>query len=303
MGAVTYPVLGPRQKGSDPRHLVRVDHHAQSLDAMMASDTASAQRGLQERIAESPCELTSVQELRTAVYLKRSVPLSEVIQNHKFVGIVDAQQGQSLIQHGTQLYLVDHAAVIEEFAYQLALRQFASFTPIRLDPAPSLRDLIGVGFDAEDGPAKAGLDRGAVVQKIYDTLLARAEMLEEYFAIRLNAEEGTVETIPALLPRHGTMGLVLERLPSLFFRLGPQVDWSHEKACLDGLCRELAYAHVPFSVGHTGFEQDDAWTIQHVWFASFLGSRGKMVVSKTLAVQAFVQVASLPDLYRVFERC
>ncbi|WFC95514.1 DNA mismatch repair protein Mlh1 [Malassezia brasiliensis] len=264
---------------------------------------ASAQRGLQERIAESPCDLTSVQELRTAVYLKRSVPLSEVIQNHKFVGIVDAQQGQSLIQHGTQLYLVDHAAVIEAFAYQLALRQFASFTPIRLDPAPSLRDLIGVGFDAENDPAKAGLDRDAVIQKIYDTLMARAEMLEEYFAIRLNAKEGTVETLPALLPRHGTICLVLERLPSLFFRLGPQVDWNHEKACLDGLCRELAYAHVPFSVGHASSEQDDAWIIQHTWFASFLGSRGKMVVSKELAAQGFVQVASLPDLYRVFERC
>lgn len=126
-------------------------------------------------------------------------------------------------------------------------------------------------------------------------------MLEEYFAIRLNAENGTVETLPALLPRHGALGLSLERLPALFFRLGPQVDWTDEKSCLDGVCRELAYAHVPSP--RPVAANDDAWTIQHVWFANLLASRGRMIVPKSLEDNDFVQVASLPDLYRVFERC
>lgn len=270
---------------------------------MMTTEAPSPQRTQADRIPEAPCDLTSIQELRTAVYLSRHVPLSEVVQNHKFVGVVDLEQGRSLVQHGTQLYLVNHAAIIEAFAYQLALRQFAAFTPVRLDPAPSLHEIIGLGFDAEDAEAKAHLSRETVVSKIYDTLMARTEMLDEYFAIRLNPDQGTIETMPALLPHHGTTGLVLERLPAFFFRLGPQVDWVQEKACLDGICRELAYAHVPASVGRTAGEHDDAWAIQHVWFANLLGSRGRMLVPKSLATHDFVQIASLPDLYRVFERC
>lgn len=298
----TVQVLGPRHDRADPRHLVRVDHQAQSLDAMLSKpDTAKTQT---ERIAESACELTSIQELRQTIRDDRHVGLTEVVQNHKFVGVVDREQALSLLQHGTQLYLVRHSAVIEAFAYQLALRQFAAYTPVTLDPAPSLAELIGLGYDAEDADdekAALGLSRDQVVAKIYDTLMERAEMLEEYFAIRLNAENGTVETLPALLPRHGALGLSLERLPALFFRLGPQVDWTDEKSCLDGVCRELAYAHVPSP--RPVAASDDAWTIQHVWFANLLASRGRMIVPKSLEDNDFVQVASLPDLYRVFERC
>lgn len=283
--------------------MVRVDHQAQSLDGMMSRESQSGDRSRTERIEEAPCELTSIQELRTAVYLSRHVPLTEVVQNHKFVGVVDLEQGRSLIQHGTQLYLVNHAAVISEFAYQLALRQFSTFIPVRLDPCPSLRELIGLGYDAEDADVKAHLSREAVVSKVYDTLMARAEMLDEYFALRLNARQGTVDTFPALLPRHGTLGIALDRLPSFFFRLGPQVNWTQEKACLHDICRELAYAHVPLSYELQTGAHDSAWSIEHVWFASLLGSRGRMLVPKSLEMHGFVQIASLPDLYRVFERC
>ena len=71
------------------------------------------------------------------------------MQNHTFVGVIESD-GLSLIQHNTRLYVVNHVAAIEEFAYQLAVRQFGDMPRVILDPAPSIAELVGIGFDAED---------------------------------------------------------------------------------------------------------------------------------------------------------
>ena len=49
-------------------------------------------------------------------------------------------------------------------------------------------------------------------------------------------------------------------------------------------------------------EEDKAerWQIQHILFPSM---RRYLVAPKSLLDRDVVQVASLPDLYRVFERC
>lgn len=304
----------------DPRHLVRVDHQDQSLDSMLTIPHAPHMQG-SERIPESDCHLTSVQELRTECKQDQDSHLTHLLQNHTFVGVVDLEKGLSLVQHSTQLYLVHHAVLIEEFCYQLALRQFGAYTSVRLDPPPKLVELIALGYDMEDAEeekASLALSREQVVDKIAQVILQRADMLQDYFGIHLDKENGTVCAVPSLLPRHASFGLMLERLPSFFFRLGPQVDWSEEKGCFYTLCRELAYCHVPPSSGiytphvNQAMRDKETWTIQHVWFANMLGSRGRCIVPKWQAHDTIVQVASLPDLCtyymtltpdRVFERC
>lgn len=297
------PVLGPRHDRAGPRHLVRVDHTTQSLDAMLGTPMSVSQPSPQgrqkQRVEESECSLTSIQELRQEVADERHVMLTELIQSHTFVGVVDLCRGLSLVQHGTQLYLLHHARVIEAFAYQLALRQFGAFERVRLDPPLPLTELLALGLATDgtdqDAPPNARLAQMAT------TLLAHAEMLEEYFSLGLDTPTGTVTSLPALLPRHGRQSWAIDRLPSLFVRLALHTDWTDEKACFVGICRALASAHVPASYGVEG-EDDDRWSIQHLWFANLHAERGRMLVPKTLG-DAFVQVASLPDLYRVFERC
>ncbi|WFD32058.1 DNA mismatch repair protein Mlh1 [Malassezia sp. CBS 17886] len=308
------------QERYDPRHLVRTDHSEQSLDGMMRHMDTATLPAASTRISESACELTSMAELRAALVRSGDPLRTDVIQHHTFVGVVDEGASLSLLQRGTQLYLVNHAALIEAFAYQLALRQFGAYVPVKLAPAPRLRDLIALGYDAQDAPAEKAalrLSRDEVVDRIVRLLLPRSDMLREYFAVDLDATQETVEAIPVLLPQHSAFALALERLPEFFFRLGPQVDWDDEKACFDGIMRELAWAHVPGSCGVQRGQDDtaqgggdattsdvaEAWVIQHVWFASMLGSRAQMIVPKQLPDTDFVQVASLPDLYRVFERC
>lgn len=136
-------------------------------------------------------------------------------------------------------------------------------------------------------------------------------MLREYFCLGITPD-GLVETLPMIL-RDYTPNL--DKLPLFLMRLGPQVDWTSEQACFDSFLRELAYFYVPEPLVPEVEAQDGAadadanekaaekattWQIQHVLFPAMARY---MVAPKSLLDRDVVQVANLPDLYRVFERC
>lgn len=135
-------------------------------------------------------------------------------------------------------------------------------------------------------------------------------MLEEYFSIKVDGEEQTLETLPAIIPGHST--IVLERLPTFMLRLGSEVDWERERECFEGIAKELALLHVPFFEGESDEGQEpeqkdpgaDSEKLTRVMTQAWLPSMRCYQPSKDLiANKAVVQVASLPSLYSVFERC
>jgi DNA mismatch repair protein MLH1 len=108
-----------------------------------------------------------------------------------------------------------------------------------------------------------------------------------------------------------------------------KVNWNSEQECFDTFLRELAYFYVPgpgpllvpsTPPGHTGDDdagkdkddhnvnvqqQEEAstaekWQIEHVLFPAM---KRYLIAPKSLLTRDVVQIASLPDLYRVFERC
>jgi len=147
-------------------------------------------------------------------------------------------------------------------------------------------------------------------------------MLSEYFCLTIT-DEGLVQTLPLILRGYTPN---LDKLPLLLMRLGPQVkpsdppprmttdlllcsqvDWTDEDRCFESILRELAYFYVPGPLDGTpatpeGTEESKAerWQIEHVLFPAM---RKYLVPPKSLLERDVVQVASLPDLYRVFERC
>ncbi|KDQ10268.1 hypothetical protein BOTBODRAFT_36380 [Botryobasidium botryosum FD-172 SS1] len=261
-------------------------------------------------IKESECFLTSVVGLREAVKTQKHTQLSEIIEKHTFVGIVDLVRSLSLLQHSTKLYLVNHGALAEELFYQLGLRQFGNFRRLKLDPAPPLRTLISLAVATEEGIKEQGLDCDTVTDTIVEILTERREMLDEYFSLLIN-ENGELESLPMLLPEYTPN---LDRLPLFLMRLGPQVDWSSEAGCFRTFFQELAFFYIPGPMPDDPEEsqqpQEDGanrtaetlerWQIQHVLFPAM---KKYLSSPKTLLDRDVVQVASLPDLYRVFERC
>lgn len=111
----------------------------------------------------------------------------------------------------------------EEFFYQLGLRQFGNYNRLRLEPPPSIRTLVKLAVEAEPDFPHATMSVDQAVQTIVDILVSRAEMLEEYFALKIDSH-GCLVTLPLLL-RNYTPNL--DKLPLFLMRLGPQVSSGH----------------------------------------------------------------------------
>ena len=150
----------------------------------------------------------------------------------------------------------------------------------------------------------------------------RREMLSEYFCLTIT-DEGLVQTLPLILRGYTPN---LDKLPLLLMRLGPQVkltdssprvstdlipcyqvNWTNEERCFESILRELAYLYVPGPLDGTPATPEETegskaerWQIEHVLFPAM---RKYLVPPKSLLERDVVQVASLPDLYRIFERC
>lgn len=304
-------------------------------DSLGSTAKRSRQAALSNRVTESDCSLTSVRHLRAQIAKKQHRNLTDVAQNHTFVGVVDLHKGLSLIQHETRLLLVNHDALIKEFAYQLILRQFGSLRRIKLEPAPSLDDLVRLGLESVQGvPQDDEPSVEATKDKIVKLLLENAEMMEEYFSICFDVDRRTLEAVPSLLPGANGCALELDRLPQLLVRMATRVDWQDEQECFDTLARQLAWGCLPCpppaasTLLSVPADRDEGKTedgtrseeekgrekerqeeeefsrrrVQHLWFDSMTKSRGRYVPSKEMN-EYVVQVANLPDLYRVFERC
>ncbi|KAG5637179.1 hypothetical protein H0H81_005478 [Sphagnurus paluster] len=309
------------QKKTLSQHKVRTSLRDRTLDSMfpVSNPAQLGKSSSQERkddtghetvktrdVKESECYLTSVVNLRQSVAKGKHRHLTEILEKHTFVGIVDLPRSLSLIQHSTNLYLVNHGSLAEEMFYQLGLRQFGDFSRLRLEPPPPLRTLVEIAVNSEDSTKTAKMTKPQITDRIVNILMSRREMLAEYFSLCIS-EKGLVESLPLLL-RDYTPDL--NNLPSFLMRLGPQVDWTSEAECFENFLRELAYFYtpgatvVPASTSGSDNcaeeEKAERWQIEHVLFPAM---RRYLAAPKSLLDRDVVQAASLPDLYKVFERC
>ena len=124
-------------------------------------------------------------------------------------------------------------------------------------------------------------------------------MIEEYFTLSIT-KDGKLASIPKLLP-----GYIpdLNRLPLFLMRLGPQVNWDQESECFSSFLRELAYFYAPTPISNSqdsNSEKALRWQIEHSLFPTL---KKYFRAPRTLLDRDVIQIASLPDLYKVFERC
>ncbi|BEJ16863.1 hypothetical protein CspHIS471_0602640 [Cutaneotrichosporon sp. HIS471] len=270
-----------------------------SADVQLVDETPMWNAKDDQEVGESVCEFTSIHELRRAVHKRASPDLTDTIAKHAFVGLVDRVMCLALIQHQTRLLLVNHAAMGDEHFYQLGLRQFGALGRLQLEPAPEISDLLRLA--AEDEPlADHGLGVDEVVDKCTALLMSKADMVDEYFSLSLT--DGKVNSLPLLLKGYTPN---LDRLPHLLLCLATRVDWDDEKECFEGVLREIAFFYSPRPFDEDEEEEEDpdeaahqAWQLEHVLFPSFRRTQWPRTMSTDVS-----QVANLPDLFRVFERC
>ncbi|XP_032717121.1 DNA mismatch repair protein Mlh1 isoform X3 [Lontra canadensis] len=179
------------------------------------------------------------------------------------------------------------------------------------EPAP-LFDLAMLALDSpesgwteEDGP-KEGL-----AEYIVEFLKKKAEMLTDYFSLEID-EEGNLTGLPLLIDNYVPP---LEGLPIFILRLATEVNWDEEKECFESLSKECAMFYsirkqyvseestLSGQQGEVSGSSTNPWkrTVEHVVYKAF---RSHLLPPRHFTEDGnILQLANLPDLYKVFERC
>ncbi|XP_071956008.1 DNA mismatch repair protein Mlh1-like [Antedon mediterranea] len=279
-------------------------------DSTIPTNTTSTEAGnaddLHNRSHHSPVRLTSVLQLQQDVEDKLHKGLREIVKHHTFVGCVSSQH--ALLQHQTKLYLVDTAKLSKELFHQLLLFDFGNFGFMRLSTPAPIHELAMLALESdESGWTEADGTKEELATYIKDLLTSKAEMMKEYFSIEINQEE-MLCSIPLLLDDYVPP---LQGLPMFILRLATEVCWDSEKECFDTFCQECSsfYAvqkDLPLKENKKEKNEEFpsynwSWTIEHVLYPAF---RNLLLPPHRLVeTSSFLQIANLPDLYKVFERC
>ncbi|KAL5036418.1 DNA mismatch repair protein Mlh1 [Batrachochytrium dendrobatidis] len=273
--------------------------------------------------------LTSVLELRNEVIETEHKSVTELFHEHTFVGCVN--DTLALIQHHTKLYLINYQEISRELFYQLVLRGFSNFGSIHLDTPLSLTELALIALDEGDCWDDSMLSKSDIAANVADTLCLQREMLQEYFSIGISLD-GCLVSLPVLM--RGEYLPNLDYLPEFILRLGGHVSWDAEKACFKSIAEEISVFYsvkAPFvdqqadhskstldnktehdaPVVHTLTAMFHSSTdshmvqhrhmIEHVLFPAI--KRYLIGTKRFLNEKLLSQIADLPDLYRIFERC
>lgn len=261
--------------------------------------------------------LTSIKRLREAADTSAHKDMTDVFANMSYVGVVDGERRLATIQHDLKLFLIDYGAVCYELFYQICLTDFANFGVINLQSEnDSSLNLIHILSHFENLDKKHMKD---IISKIW----RMREMLSEYFSINITGntdledeaiqfESARMTSIPLLLKGYMPP---LSKLPFFVYRLGTKVNWEEEELCFDGIMRQLALLYVPEIVESINPEDQDVSEDQKTVFISkteemsavldnvvFPCIKKRFLAPRDL-VRDIVEIANLPGLYRVFERC
>lgn len=253
----------PAPKKVYENNLVRTDSKLRKITSMLPpalTASASADESTKSTAASPfhvtyittdrehvPVRLTSVKHLRAVVRQNMHTALTEVFAALTYVGLVDPHRRLAAMQSGVSLYLVDYGLISNELFYQIGITDFGNFGSIQLTPdgKPKLRLseilTIAAELEIETDTSLAGLQPEVIVEKIYNILFARRDMLKEYFNLEID-DDGHLLSIPLLLKGYVPC---MAKLPTFLLRLGPFVDWTDEEKCFHTFLVELAGFYVP----------------------------------------------------------
>uniref|UniRef100_H2ZDT3 DNA mismatch repair protein S5 domain-containing protein n=1 Tax=Ciona savignyi TaxID=51511 RepID=H2ZDT3_CIOSA len=292
-------------KSHDPMSHDPKSHDSKSHDPKSHDSKSLTAAGLPRR---RQIQLTSVLQLSEEVKEKSHKELCKVLHDHTFVGCVEPEL--ALIQHETKLHLVNTGNLSEELFYQTLLKDFGNFAIYRLSESAPIYELAMLGLNLEEsGWTPADGSKENLANYIVNFLGGKAEMLNDYFCIDIT-KEGHISGIPMLLKGYSPP---LEGLPLFVMRLATEVDWEEEKACFNSVCREIArfYSLKNNLTNAETFSDvksvanDNEWLpwkrmVEHTVMKSL---RDLKVPTSMVDNGTFLQLANLPDLYKVFERC
>ncbi|XP_046396691.1 DNA mismatch repair protein Mlh1 [Ischnura elegans] len=331
------PERRPETSTASPSQVVRTDAAQQKMERFLSphappaasnslesskrtSEGSSSTDIDEERTRKSgwkETNLHSVLSLRAAIEKECHAGLRLLFKEHSFVGCVS--RSRALVQHSTSLYLCNTRQLCEELFYQIMMYQFGNFGMIKFSEALPLQDLGLLALKSRwSGWTEADGSQDSLSKFIASFLASKSAMLLDYFSIGIEPDGALLTGIPILIdgffPRS-------EDLPRWVLRLATEVEWGDEKLCFETLCRETArFYAMSLDQGEEDEEKGDepveravvdgqsdseeaSWrhVVEHKVYTAL---RKTLLPPKGFSTDGCVlQVAHLPDLYKVFERC
>ncbi|RHZ47622.1 hypothetical protein Glove_575g44 [Diversispora epigaea] len=298
---------------------------------------------LKRKRVKNEVKLTSILALRNRCKEVEHKGLTDLLANHTWVGCVDDSLPLALIQHQTKLYMVNYNILCEELFHQLTLQEFSNFAFIRLSKPAPIKELIIFALETSTQPLPDNLKPNQEIsQIIVDTLISRRNMLLEYFSLTIN-ESGELITLPLILkgyaPNLDKLPTFLLRLGTevdwetekgcfekisrefgSFYAPEP-LTFSQDSVEPENIINSIDVENeIPVTMeiqqesnientnNQSGNQKQITeiskyrWQIEHLIFPTLKSNQ--FFAPKNIAESGHViQVANLPDLYRIFERC
>lgn len=201
--------------------------------------------------------------------------------------------------------LLDHAALAFGLFRQLAITRFASCS-LLVFPAPI--PVYECLLSAYDAIHTDGIEREAVSSLCLQLLVSKSAMLQDYFGIDINGD-GSLVSIPDLLPGYTPC---LHELPLFLWQLSQLPNWDEEEQCFGGIsnCLGAFYAALPdeatIDASSSSYEERILGPKgQEILEQTFLPAiRQLLIPDRTYESLGIVStLASLEQLYKIFERC
>ena len=267
--------------------------------------------------------LSSVRELWGEIRAHAHAGLTQMVRNMVLVGVCDPgdPDGLWLIQHATKLSAVRFRTMAREFFFQRVVARFGAHRTRRLAERAPISDLVVLALELEqdedgiDGELADPTLVARAAEAARASVAEKAPLLGEYFGVDVDATSGSILGLPVLVEGFEPD---LRGLPEFALALAHDVDWTEEKACFRTVADALATfyadsfdsspeterdANAAAKTG-TEAETEDPERVRAIKQFVFPAMRRCLHPSKVAAVQGVAtQVASLEQLYRVFERC
>ncbi|CAE6931966.1 Mlh1 [Symbiodinium sp. CCMP2592] len=301
----------------------------------------SGQMSEERRAAfEEAQQLTSIEELRISAAVAGDTELSALVNKSVYVGPVTREL--VLLQCGKSLCMVNIAILARECAYQRLLRLIGGVGCITLAEPLPLDELLKLGIQDPDSgydpELHASVDVEAMASRFVTLLLEKAELLNAYFMLEIDVSSKCLKALPNGLGLKSDMGCNFETLPLFLVRLCAEVNWEEEKPCLEGICQVIADFSAElllpsdaeadiYQRGRAAVEELNAAVqsgefedivaasaakrqrttedLQGLrWLHEALRRDGECQWPRELAKDGtFLELASLDQLYKIFERC
>ncbi len=246
--------------------------------------------------------LYSVKYLQDLSTQNKSVQYQNLFGDGCYVGCVESE-GLLLMQCGSQLLMLQITPLLQDFFYDFCLRGCGHFECVPLEPPVEITALLEIGIlqcEEDIGALHSNqLSEGnveSVAKVLVNILISHIDLLRDYWGITIAKFASSGSYFLISLPVIGDREFLppLETLPMFLCKILTGVDWEYEMDTMAKLTFEISTAYTLTKVSKD--------TIKNILFPML--KKYHYVPSQSLVNRrAVIEIASLDQLFKVFERC